>query len=205
MSGKVGVDYILTFAVRNADGSPRTGLGAAEFAAQIRNPQNTASSAPAVAEVGGGQYRTTIPAAFTTAHGAGEYGATVALVNTPQDIIGGSVEFRLQSLDDFVDSYQAKAWLIDDNVNALDRYMVAWFQNGEPIFSGITSPTIRVYASDGSVLIPTTPMVAVGAEGTFRYDEASNRILDGVAYFIRAQAAIGGATRTWEQPIGRDS
>src|SRR5882724_8968140 len=47
--------------------------------------------------------------------------------------------------------YQAKVWMFDDNTGTTDRYVTAWFKNGEPVLSGITSPTIQVIkVTDGS-------------------------------------------------------
>ncbi len=102
--------------------------------------------------------------------------------------------------------YQAKIWIIDDNNGTTDRYIVAWFKNGEPIFSGITSPTIQVIKeSDGTDLVASTAMTEIGSTGLYRYRETSNRIANGAAYVVKVAATIDSATRTWAQPIGRDS
>ena len=94
--GKVGVDYDYRFGVKDGAGSPRTGLAAGAFTAIITNPQNDASTTATVSEgfaVDGG-YLFTIPNAFTTTHGVGEYGITVALTSAPLDLIGDTVEFE---------------------------------------------------------------------------------------------------------------
>jgi hypothetical protein len=105
-----------------------------------------------------------------------------------------------------MNTYQAKVWLVDDDVNTTDRYVVAWFRNSQPVTSGITSPTIRVVkAADGSDLVASTPMTQVGSTGLYRYSEATSRIANGAAYFAEVIATIDSATRTWYQPIGRDS
>lgn len=104
------------------------------------------------------------------------------------------------------DSYQAKVWMSDDNAAGADRYVVAWFKNGTPLTSGITSPLLQVAKqSDGTDLVAATAMSAIGSTGAFKYDEATNRLADGAAYLAVASATIGGATRTWMQPISRDS
>jgi hypothetical protein len=109
-------------------------------------------------------------------------------------------------LDSSMNTYQAKVWLVDDDVNTTDRYVVAWFRNSQPVTSGITSPTIRVVkAADGSDLVASTPMTQVGSTGLYRYSEATSRIANGAAYFAEVIATIDSATRTWYQPIGRDS
>lgn len=91
--GTVGSAYVVTFAVRNGDGTPRTGLVAGNFTVTVRNPGDTASDTPSVSEVGGGQYRFSISGAFTTTHGSGEYGWTIELTLAPNDLIGGTVAF----------------------------------------------------------------------------------------------------------------
>jgi hypothetical protein len=100
MSGVVGTGYVVTFAARNGNGTPRTGLVAGDFTVTVRNPGDTASNNPAVSEVGGGMYRFTIPGAFTTTHGVGEYGYTIDLTTAPRDIAGGFVEFFDAGFDD---------------------------------------------------------------------------------------------------------
>ena len=82
-------------------------------------------------------------------------------IEAPFDVIGGTVEVREKDIGELkdgaidedalaaeVDSYQGKVWLYDDDAGTTDRYAVAWFKNGEPIFSGITSPTIRPSSCD---------------------------------------------------------
>jgi hypothetical protein len=102
-------------------------------------------------------------------------------------------------------TYQAKVWLVDDDGGSTDRYVTAWYRNAEPIVAGITSPQIQVIkASDGTDLVGATAMTQIGATGLYRYDEASNRVVDGAAYMAKVTATIGGSTRTWYQPVGRD-
>ncbi|MBM3473268.1 MAG: hypothetical protein FJX75_08385 [Armatimonadetes bacterium] len=109
-------------------------------------------------------------------------------------------------LDSSMDTYQAKVWFIDDDEGSNDRYVVAWFRNSQPITSGITSPTIHVIkAADGTDLVGETAMAEVGSTGLYRYSEGTNRVASGAAYFARATATIDSVTRTWYQPIGRDS
>ena len=102
--------------------------------------------------------------------------------------------------------YQAKVWLYDDEGNTTDRYECVWHKNGQPIFSGITNPTIQVIkAADGADLVGAAAMSQIAALGMYRYDEAVNRIVAGVAYLAQVEATIDLATRTWVQPVGRDS
>jgi len=102
-------------------------------------------------------------------------------------------------------TFQAKIGLIDDNTNAVDRYTVAWFRNGEPVTTGITSPTIQVIkATDGTDLIASTAMTQIATTGLYRYNESTSRVVSGAIYLARAQATIDGSTRTWYQWVGRD-
>lgn len=105
------------------------------------------------------------------------------------------------------DTYQAKVELFDDDGGVTDRYVAVWFKNAEPITAGITSPTIKIIkVADGTNLVPTTAMDQVAALGLYRFTAVlTQRIASGVAYVAEIQATIDAATRTWYQPIGRDS
>ena len=210
MIGKVGVAYRVWFSVRNGDGTPRAGLVGGNFAVEVKAPSDPTSgpSTPTVVEslAGDGQYYFDIPGSFTTTNGAGQYGWTVRVTLAPVDLIGDLVDFRVQSVDDFVDTYQAKVWLFDDNIGGNDCYAAAWFKNGEPVLAGITVPTIQVIdLATGLDLIAVTAMTAVGATGYFRKDEAVNRVVSGTCYMAQAKATIDGQVRVWSQPVGRDS
>ncbi len=103
-------------------------------------------------------------------------------------------------------TYQAKVGLIDDNNSTDDIYTVTWFKDGVPITGGITSPTIQVFkVSDGTDLIASSAMTQVASTGVYKYVEGTNLIVDGDHYIVKVTATIDGATRTWEQWVGRDS
>ncbi len=103
------------------------------------------------------------------------------------------------------DIYQSKTILIDDDTGTTDRYTSVWFKNGEPVTSGITSPTIQVIkVSDGLDLVASVAMTEIASLGMFRYTEGTNRVVSGDDYIVKTQATIGGATRTWFQQVGRD-
>jgi hypothetical protein len=105
-----------------------------------------------------------------------------------------------------LDTYQARIDLYDDDTGAADRYEVSWYKNGEPITSGITSPTIQVIKSaDGTNLVASTAMTEIGSLGLYKHVESSNRIVAGATYRAKVQATIGGATRTDFKDVGRDS
>jgi len=122
------------------------------------------------------------------------------------DLIIGSNVLVWNGTGFSVDTYQAKIWLTDDNNGEADRYVTVWFKNSQPVTSGITSPTIQVFNSSGTDLIASIAMTQIGTTGTYRYvATGSERTSGGVAYLARAQATIDGATRTWYQPVSRDS
>lgn len=104
-----------------------------------------------------------------------------------------------------MDSYAAKIWVIKEGATA-DHYAVRWFKNGQPITSGITSPTIQVIkGSDGSDLIASTALTEIGSTHRFKKDESTNKMVGGAIYFAVVTATIDGSTRTFDQQIGRDS
>jgi hypothetical protein len=105
-----------------------------------------------------------------------------------------------------LDTYQARVELYDDDGGSADRYEVGWYKNGEPVTSGITSPTIQVIKSaDGTNLVASTAMTEIGSLGLFKHVEATNRIVAGATYRAKVQATIGGATRTDFKDVGRDT
>jgi hypothetical protein len=127
----------------------------------------------------------------------------VSDISTDTDV---ATAVGVELADDLAPTYQAKAWLFDDNGGTTDRYVVTWFKNAQPHFTSITSPTIQVIkVADASDLIASTAMTQIGTTGMFRFDEGTNRIVNGVAYVLKVTATIDAATRTWVQPIGRDS
>ena len=115
------------------------------------------------------------------------------------------------ALDADVDTYQAKVWLIDDDTGTNDRYVVAFFKNGQPITAGVTIPDLWVFtaAASPSDLVGTSgapqALTEVGTTETWFHNEASSRIADGTAYMARIRFTVDGSQRTWYQPIGRDT
>ena len=105
------------------------------------------------------------------------------------------------------DVYTAKVLLLDDENGTADRYVVSWFKNGSVVTTGITAPTLHVVkVADGSDLIPSAAMTQIGSLSRFRYNAAgAERIVAGAAYLAVVGATIGGAARSWDQPVGRDS
>lgn len=120
------------------------------------------------------------------------------------EIADGAIDAAALAAD--MDSYQAKVWVFDDNTGTTDRYVTVWHKNGQPVVSGITSPTIQVIkVSDGTDLVASTAMTQIASTGLYKYNEASNRMASGAAYIAKVGATIDGSTRTWYQPVGRDS
>ena len=114
--------------------------------------------------------------------------------------------FQVVAYDPVNANYAAKITVVDDNTGTNDRYTVVWFKDLIVVTSGITTPLIQVIkSSDGTDLIASTAMTQIGATGGYRYNEGTNRMVDGAIYFAKATATIDGAARTWSQPIGRDS
>jgi hypothetical protein len=104
-----------------------------------------------------------------------------------------------------MDSYAAKLWMNKEGAD-VDKYGCVWFKNGQPVLSGVTSPTIQVFkASDGTDLIAVTAMTEVGSHHVFKKEETTNKTAPGDMYWAKVQATIDGSTRTWLQPVPRDS
>lgn len=125
---------------------------------------------------------------------------------------GGTYRFTENALEEApsggagADTYQAKVGLIDADGASTDRYTCVWHKNGEPVTSGVTSPTIQVFDSAGTDLIAVASMTEIGSSGTFRYNATgAERITSGTAYLAKVQATIDASTRTWFQWIGRDA
>ena len=110
------------------------------------------------------------------------------------------------SIERYGNVYGARVWMIDDNANTADRYIVAFLKNGQPITAGITSPQIQVLRiADGTDLVGAVALTQIATSGLWRRDETTNRIVSGAGYIAKITATIDGATRTIFQPVGRDS
>jgi len=103
------------------------------------------------------------------------------------------------------DTYQAKVDVIDDDAGARDYYSVLFFKNGEPVNSGITSPTIQVVdGSDGSDLVASVALTEIASQGRYIHTEGTSRMVSGEVYVAITAATIDGSSRAWQQAIGRD-
>jgi len=106
-----------------------------------------------------------------------------------------------------LDTYQAKVWVIDDDGGSTDRYIIAWFKNAQPITTTPSDLTnsFQVFKVDGSKLITDGDPTIISGTKYETITEGTNRMVDGVVYIVQVTASIDSATRTWAQPIGRDS
>jgi hypothetical protein len=104
-----------------------------------------------------------------------------------------------------MDAYHAKVWVVKESTTT-DHYAVAFFKNGQPVTSGITSPTIQVIkASDGTDLIASSALTQVGSTEFYKKDESTNKMTAGQIYIAKVAATIDGSSRGWAQQVGRDS
>lgn len=118
-------------------------------------------------------------------------------------IAAGAIDDNALAAD--VDAYHAKIWVVKESTTS-DHYAVVFFKNGQPVTSGITSPTIQVIkASDGTDLIASGALTEVGSLGIYKKDESTDKLVAGAICFAKVTATIDGSTRNWLQQIGRDS
>lgn len=104
------------------------------------------------------------------------------------------------------DLYSADIQYTVDAANTQDELTVTWFKNGVRQTSGITVPTIQVVKrADGTDLIASTTPTQIGSTGSYKYDEATNRLTAGEAALVIVTATIDGSTRSFSRLIGRDS
>lgn len=150
------------------------------------------------------QWLGSAPNALVSSRVDSSVGAVAANAITAAAIADGAIDDAAVAAD--MDTYQAKVWVFDDNGGTTDRYVAVWHKNGQPVTSGITSPTIQVIkVSDGTDLIASGAMTEIASLGMYKKDEGTNRMVSGAAYVAKVTASIDSGTRTWFQPVGRDS
>jgi len=146
---------------------------------------------------GNGTWRTDWPDA---AFAAGSAGVTLKLTHDSESFVAIPKQF---SIDDV---YHADIRLTRDSTNSRDEYTVTWFRNGVPVTSGITTPLIQVVKrADGTDLVAETAMTQIGSTGSYKYDEASDRMTVGEAVVAICTATIDGSARSWRRVCTRDS
>ena len=102
--------------------------------------------------------------------------------------------------------YHADIQLTVDNANTKDEWTITWFRNGVRITTGITLAKIQlVKRADGTNLLAATSMTQIGTTGSYKYDDAVNRITAGEAVLAIATATIDGQPRAFAKLITRDS
>lgn len=112
------------------------------------------------------------------------------------------------SIERYGNVYGARLWVIDDDAGSADRYVVTFLKNGQPITTGITSPSMQVLKVDGSgdLIAAATALTQIGTTGRYRYvATTTERMTSGVVYLAILSVTIDGAVRTIDQPVGRDS
>ncbi len=182
-----------------ADAFVAGAIDAAAIAANAIGASELATDA-----IGDDQIATGAIAATAFAAGAIDAAAIAANAIGASELAEGAIDAATLAAD--VDVYQAKVFLIDDDGGTEDQYTVIWFLNSQPITAGITVPTIQVIKwSDGTDLIASVAMTEIASLGMFKRSEVSNRVVDGESYIAKVEATIASATRTWFQPVGRDS
>lgn len=130
--------------------------------------------------------------------------ATSFTLSTTEDWIAHTVAIRPPDSD----VYNVGAEFTRDQGNTKDEYtVVSWLRNSIPVkASEITSPTIQVTKRvDGTDLIAVTAMTQIGSSGSYKYDEATNRLTLGEAVDCTFRATIRGAVREWPVVFTRDS
>ena len=106
------------------------------------------------------------------------------------------------------DVYAAQIEYTVDGANTRDEYTATWFKNGVRQTSGITSPVIQVAKrADGTDLIASTAMSAIGSTGSLKYDTTTEgaRLTAGESAIVIVTATIDGSSRTWSRLVSRDS
>lgn len=164
---RTNVVYPYTFGAKTGPGAPRLGLVTGDFTITVRNPQNTATmAAPAVVEIGGGQYRFDIAASFTNTHGAGPYGITVTLTLAPTDTFTDRVGFTVDDADTLATLINALNNLSQADVQAAltaQGYTIARAANLDNLDASISSIAALIGAlNDLSIVDVQTAMTAQG-------------------------------------------
>ena len=104
--------------------------------------------------------------------------------------------------------YFADIELIRDDPNTQDEYGVQWFRNSVAISSGqITNPAISVFNGfTGAALISNGVLSYSSLTNGALYRTASgaNITSSGVPYLVIASGTIDGATRVWQNVVGKE-
>lgn len=184
-----------------------TGAGQARLCTAYNGSTKVATVEPnwATVPVNASTIHAVLPAALALGVATGGIATTsfaAGAINAAA-IAAGAIDDDAVAAD--MDAYHAKVWVVRESTTA-DHYAVVFFKNGQPVTTGITSPTIQVIkASDGTDLIASTALTEVAGLGIYKKDESTNKLTGGAIYFAKVQATIDGSTRQWLQQIGRDS
>jgi hypothetical protein len=162
--------------------------------ANVESPTTTVGLTGTTVDLVNAPNATARTAFATTIHGTAVPGSFAA--GTAGYLVGNNLG----------DLYHADIDYRKDDANSQDEYTVTWFKNMARITAGITSPTIQVVKRvDGTDRIASTAMSQIGTTGSYKYDEASNRLTSGEAYLVIVSATIDAGSRTFAKVVGRDS
>lgn len=154
-------------------------------------------------------YGISVTQGHTGLHRVKAYTSTTFLGEGVVDLSDNTVEHNVAQravLDTNEDVYHADIQVLRDSKNTQDEYTVTWFKDGVRVTVGITSPTIQVVKRvDGTDLVASVAMTQIGTTGSYKYDEATNRLTVGEAAVAIVTATIDSATREFSSIVGRDA
>ena len=159
---------------------------------------------------GSGVYTATFPAAITT---SGEYHvAAHQQAGGSPDSSDTRLSAETKDWDgtEFVgrESFFARIKFTRDPVTNRDKYTVIFYFYGKQVYTeSITSPTLTILNRNGTVRTATTPLVKVAGTPIMTYEvtDQATRVQQGEDAVAVVAGAVGGASRSWSEVIGRDS
>jgi hypothetical protein len=174
-----------------------TGLLPGIFTAVVVNPQNTATSTPAVAESTKlGVYYFDVLSSFFVTHGAGMYGVTVE-VSVPAVVVSDSIQVVDEEADVQLSvTFDAAANTIRAN---------SWLRRERGLdVAGLTNATLRLYDRTGTALVVLQTTVSPDAQGTFPFNFAAPAFAVGETetYFVCTIDDAGPPARTFRNVVG---
>lgn len=119
--------------------------------------------------------------------------------HTTNNTFGSGLVGLIQNL------YFAAIKFVKDDYNNQDEYVVQWFKNDSPIYSGgVINPALSVYkTSDSTALFQNKKLNYYNVNtGSLRYNESGILAVSGEPYLAITSGLIDGSLRTWANPIG---
>jgi len=164
-----------------------------------KNGGSFSSAAGAISEIGRGWYSFTANA--TDRDTLGELVINVSGLN----VDNVDTKINITPYDQYNGNYYADIVLERDTVAAKDEYTVSWFKGPEIVTAVTTAYVNVVKRADGTDLVASTPLSAIGSTGALKYDESTNRTSVGESYIVITSGTIDGAVRVWRRIVSRDS